>query len=107
MRLSYVVTKQLGTSAMLLVHAASGHGGMARRPAVHRSSRSVVFYSIPTIPVTDPLPLRTYLPPGPVAAGAAVFVRGGRRHVSAGAPAVTNQVVVFGNLTQRWSFLSI
>jgi hypothetical protein len=32
---------------------------------------------------------------------------GGKLHVSAGGPAITHDVVLFVNLTQRWSFLSM
>ena len=47
------------------------------------------------------------LPPGPVAAGLAASRRGGRCHVSPGAPAATAQGVFFVNFVQRESFLSI
>ena len=52
-------------------------------------------------------PVTIELTPELVAAGSAAFACGGRRHVSAGAPAATSRLVCFGNSFQRWFFLSI
>ena len=51
------------------------------------------------------IPFRRNVPPGPMAASPVASARGGRRHVSAGEPAATTNVVLFDNLFRRWSFL--
>jgi hypothetical protein len=47
------------------------------------------------------------MPPCLTAAGLAATAAGGRRHMSAGRPCCHREVVHFGNIFEKWSFLTI